>query len=53
MRVGIDKSRHHYATTGIHNFCVANIPFDLIARTDSFDLAVVDEHSAITDDPQL
>jgi hypothetical protein len=49
----IDESRHHNAPARIDNFCVATILFDLIARTDSLDLAVTDEHSAIPNDPEL
>ena len=53
MRMRIDESRHYNASIGIDNFCVANILFDLIARTDSLDLAVADEHSAIRNDPEF
>ncbi len=52
MRVRIDESRHHNASTGIDNFFVANIPFDLSARTNTLDLPVADEHSAIANDPK-
>jgi hypothetical protein len=52
MRVRIDESQHHDASTGIDNFCIANILFDLIGRTDPLDLAVADEHSAIVNYPE-
>jgi hypothetical protein len=47
----IDKSRHYNAPTRIENFCVANILFDLIARTYLLNLPVADEHSAIANNP--
>ena len=53
MRMRIYESRHHNATAGIHNFCVANILFDFVARTDALDLAVADEHSAIANDREF
>ena len=53
MRMRIDESRHYNAAARIHNFRVGNILFDLIARTDSLDLPVADEHSAIANDPEL
>jgi hypothetical protein len=52
MRVRIDESRHYNAPTRIDNFCIANILFDLIGRTDPLDLPVADEHSAIANDPE-
>jgi hypothetical protein len=52
MRVRIDESRHHDASIGNDNFCVANILFDLIAQPDSLDLAIADEHSAIVNYPE-
>jgi hypothetical protein len=52
MRVHIDESRHYDAPTRIDNFSVANILFDLIARTNFLDLAVADEHSAIVHNPE-
>src|SRR5262249_7604139 len=53
MRMRIDKSRHHYTAARINNFCVANILFDLIVRTDFLDLPVADEHSSVANDPEL
>jgi hypothetical protein len=53
MRVRIDESRHYNAPTRIDNFFVANILFDLSARTDFIDLAVVDEHSAIANNREF
>src|SRR5438309_9022165 len=52
MRVRIDESRHYNAPTRIDNFFVANILFDLSARTDFLDLAVADKHSSIANDPE-
>src|SRR2546421_619358 len=52
MRVRIDKSRHHYATLGIHNFRVANILFDLGTRPDALNLAVADEHPPVANDSE-
>ena len=53
MRVAIDESRHHNAPACIHNFRIATILFDLIARTDPLNLPVADEHPAIANDPQF
>ena len=44
MRMRIDESRHYNPSIGIDNFCVANILFDLIAGTDSLDLAIADNN---------
>jgi hypothetical protein len=49
----IDEARHHDPSVRIHNFPVTDIRFDLIARTDSLDLPVADEHSAVANDPEL
>jgi hypothetical protein len=51
MRVRIYESRHHNASACIHNFRIAKIFFDLIARTYLLDLPVADEHSAIANNP--
>jgi hypothetical protein len=53
MRVRIDESRHYNAPTRIYNFRVADILFDLSARTDFLDLAVADEHSAIANNREF
>jgi hypothetical protein len=53
MRVRIDESRHYNAPTRIDNFFVANILFDLTARTDFLDLAVVDEHFAMANNREF
>ena len=53
VRMRIDESRHYNAPTGIHDFRVGNIPFELIARTDFLNLPVTDEHSAIANNPEL
>jgi hypothetical protein len=49
----IDESRDHNVSTGIHDFCITNILFDLVAGTDSLDLSVADEHSALANNPEL
>jgi hypothetical protein len=51
--MGIDESRHYNSPPHINNFCVANILFDLIAWTNSFDLAVADEHSAVANNREF
>ena len=38
MRMSIDEARYYNAPVRIHNLRVANIFFDLIARTDFLDL---------------
>jgi hypothetical protein len=49
----INESWHYNAPTRIHNLGVADIPFDLIARTDFLDLPVTDEHSPIANSAEL
>ncbi|OLE56561.1 MAG: hypothetical protein AUG74_18955 [Bacteroidetes bacterium 13_1_20CM_4_60_6] len=47
MRMRIDEPGHYTAPARIHNFCIANILFHLIARADALDLPVADKHSAV------
>jgi hypothetical protein len=49
----IDESRQYNTPACIYNFRVANILFDLVARTSFLDLPVANEHSAVANNAQL
>jgi hypothetical protein len=53
MRMRIDKARQYNTPASVNDLSSARFLFDLIARTDTVDFAVANQHSAIADNCQL